>query len=740
MVDTLLNILVEFGGGRGAPENTVVRFLLASFFWAQLAFAAYFQLRKTRERRDAYILIAALFGMTRELTMFAAEYGSHINFWSYSLVFQYYPPFEHALTMLSGLLIGYAFLHYFFSHYRFINTYLVAGSITIIMLFVIIAPAWIDFLHEYPDTLFGAFWGDMAFRVVASILMVIVLLVFAHGAITGISVSLFLWVGMTFLFLDEFLMIFNLATNEIHIAIFAPVRHNLHIWAIPFFVAVYWLDLKHQSEKSALKTEAIIAALGDGLSIHDRDFRVTYQNPQHRKIMGDVIGHFCYEAFHGKSEICEDCEMAPMFRDGKVHVHHTYYKSRDMHAEVTVSPLTGPDGQIIAGIELIRDRSELESSRTQLTSILEIAQDAIISINELQHIIIFNKGAEATFGYSEEEMFGKPLDILIPEKSRKAHRTHVNNFAKSEVDTNQMGPQMNLFGRHKNGSTFPIEATISKLLSNGTIVFTVILRDISIRKNIEKQLQDHSILLEQAVEQKTIEMQSLTERLVRQEKLATVGQISANIAHELRNPLGAIKQVVFYLGRLIEKGEVDKFNEKIDGCLKLINSELDIGDAVITNLLDATRSKSLSPVLVDLEKLTHEAVNSSRLLSMLDIQFQLEPNPFFVFVDVDQFRQVIINLLTNVSQTGKQGVQATVRARVLLDINQTLIQVEDNGPGIEAGVIDKVFEPLFTTRQMGIGLGLSICKQIVENHCGTIVLSNKKAQGTVVEIQLPMSE
>ncbi len=384
--------------------------------------------------------------------------------------------------------------------------------------------------------------------------------------------------------------------------------------------------------------------------------------------------------------------------------------------------------------------SELESSRTRFAGILEIAQDAIISINESQHITIFNKGAEATFGYVEEEILGKPLDILIPEKFHKAHRAHVDSFIESEVDTNQMGPHLNLSGRHKNGSTFPIEATISKLLSKGTTVLTVILRDISIRKNIEEQLQDHNILLEQAVEQKTMEMQGLSERLVRQEKLATVGQISANIAHELRNPLGAIKQVVYYLGRLIEKGKIDRFDEKINDSLELINSELDIASTVITNLLDATQARTLSPALVDLEKLTHEAVNSSRLLRMLDIQFQLEQNPFFIFVDADQFRQVIINLLTNVSQTGKQGVQVTICARVLLDINQTLIQIEDNGPGIEVEVIDKVFEPLFTTREMGTGLGLSICKQIIENHCGTIVLSNKKAQGTVVEIQLPMNK
>ncbi len=383
---------------------------------------------------------------------------------------------------------------------------------------------------------------------------------------------------------------------------------------------------------------------------------------------------------------------------------------------------------------------ELETSRSRFAGILEIAQDAIISISESQHIIIFNEGAEATFGYTEKEVLGRPIDFLIPERFRKDHYKHVNGFAGSDLDTRQMGDGRELFGLHKNGVEFPVEATISKLLSNGVMIFTVIMRDISDRKKTEQQLQEYNISLKKAVDQKELEMQKLNGRLLRQEKLATLGKISGNIAHELRNPLGAINQSVFYLRRLVERGKVDEHIDKFASNLELINSELDSANTVITNLLDATQKKPLTRSLVDMEKLTVETVNNSTLTRTLDIKFQLEPSPFLVDVDPEQFRQIITNLLANAAQNSKDNMQVTIRARFLSDIGQALIQIEDNGPGIVEENINKVFEPLFTTREMGTGLGLSICKQIIENHHGTIVLSNGKKQGTLVEIRLPMKE
>ncbi len=383
---------------------------------------------------------------------------------------------------------------------------------------------------------------------------------------------------------------------------------------------------------------------------------------------------------------------------------------------------------------------ELESSRARFAGILDIAQEAIISINEEQQIVIFNKGAEVVFGYTEAEALGKHLDILIPEKVRTDHRQYIDSFTESDSNTRLMGDRRDLLGLHKNGSVFPIEATISKLLSNGVLILTVILRDITQRKQVEQQLKNHSLLLEQAVEKKTREMLSLSERMARHDKLVTIGKIAGNIAHELRNPLGVINQSVFYLSRLISRGQNETFNDKAASSLALMETELNAANTVISNLLDATRTKEIELQPTDLEKLTRDIANGNMLTHKLNINFELEPAPFIVMVDPDQFRQVISNLLINAMQANAHDLRVTVKASIQVDDNVACIKIEDNGPGMEADTLEKVFEPLYTTRDMGTGLGLSICQQIIAAHAGSININSMPGQGTIVEILIPMEK
>ncbi len=379
---------------------------------------------------------------------------------------------------------------------------------------------------------------------------------------------------------------------------------------------------------------------------------------------------------------------------------------------------------------------ELVSSRARFAGILDIAQEAIVSINKAGEIVIYNKGAVATFGYTEEEALGQPIDMLIPKGARKSHHEHIASFTGSDTDTRLMKSNDSLLALHKDGSIFPIEATISKLLSNGVLILTIILRDISERKHVEQKLANHSLLLEQAVEDKTKEMLDLTERMVRQNRLVTIGKIAGNIAHELRNPLGVINQSVYFLKKLVSRGKIDTLTDKIDKSLSLIETELQSANTVISNLLDATRTKAISYHLTDLEKLTLSTTSATVFTHKLDISFELEPNPFLIMVDPGQFKQVITNLLINAMQANSQDLRVTVIASMLPD-NIASIQIIDNGHGISADTVEMVFEPLYTTREMGTGLGLSICQQIIEGHGGSIKIDDSSDLGTTVEILLP---
>lgn len=132
-------------------------------------------------------------------------------------------------------------------------------------------------------------------------------------------------------------------------------------------------------------------------------------------------------------------------------------------------------------------QGRLRDKQVRIASIVDIANEAIISINEAQRIVIYNKGAENIFGYTPTEVIGQPLDILLPEKFVTAHRAHIVNFAQAEDNVRMMGERQEITGRRKNGAAFPAEASISKLEVDGEQVFTVVLRDITRRKRIEEE-------------------------------------------------------------------------------------------------------------------------------------------------------------------------------------------------------------------------------------------------------------
>jgi signal transduction histidine kinase len=152
--------------------------------------------------------------------------------------------------MISGVLAGFAFMLYFLDWTKFSRLFVTVGLITIAILYMITAPLWVSFMHANPGAPFGSFWGDMAFRVAASFLMGTVIVCFYMGNRARKHIPLPLFAGFSFLFLDEFLMVLNLLSNEVHADIYAPIRHNLHIWAIPFFPAVYWAELNARLRRS----------------------------------------------------------------------------------------------------------------------------------------------------------------------------------------------------------------------------------------------------------------------------------------------------------------------------------------------------------------------------------------------------------------------------------------------------------------------------------------------------------
>jgi signal transduction histidine kinase len=247
----------------------------------------------------------------------------------------------------------------------------------------------------------------------------------------------------------------------------------------------------------------------------------------------------------------------------------------------------------------------------------------------------------------------------------------------------------------------------------------------------DERISRSNDVLEQAVADKTQEMRVLADRLVRQEQLAAIGQISGSIAHELRNPLGAIKQSVYFLNR-----RLDQPDEKVQRHLELIDSELEETNRVITNLLDMTRLRPISAEKVDLTAVIEEAVQRCAIPPDVSVHTSIADQPFMVEVDPLQLRQVLINLITNARQSMPEGGRIDVTVESLSDERYTIC-VADNGCGITEEAKTHVLEPLFTTRSSGTGLGLSLCRQIIETHGGALSLASQVGIGTTISVELP---
>ena len=226
------------------------------------------------------------------------------------------------------------------------------------------------------------------------------------------------------------------------------------------------------------------------------------------------------------------------------------------------------------------------------------------------------------------------------------------------------------------------------------------------------------------------ELKKVRDGLVTTTRLAAIGQISASIAHDLRNPLGAASNAIYYLRHGSTK-DVSKTAEY----LEIIDEEIGVANRIIGKLLETARDREPAKKAVDLGRAVEEVFHAAHGAEQMRCRMALCPDPFLVQADPDQLRQVIGNLLSN-------AVQATKgRGEFFVDASRgpegDTILFRDTGPGIPPEIRQSVFEPLVTGRRHGTGLGLTICREIVRRHGGTIETIDHEEGGAAFQIRLP---
>ncbi len=255
-------------------------------------------------------------------------------------------------------------------------------------------------------------------------------------------------------------------------------------------------------------------------------------------------------------------------------------------------------------------------------------------------------------------------------------------------------------------------------------------RDITDRVITERELEKYRHSLESLVSERTRELEATQKELLQQERLATIGRLVATVSHELRNPLGAVRNAAYYLQRKAPANE-PRWRQQLD----VIEKEINSADKIIGDLLETTRAKL--PVIqdVNLSSLIRQVFESCAGEQDIVFEYHADPVDLLLAADLDHLRQVLINLVTNSVQATGPGGRVAVAAYQEGEWN--VITVSDNGPGVAAEHREQVFEPLFTTKSKGNGLGLWICREIVERHGGSLKLSGDSEGGATFTMRLP---
>lgn len=351
--------------------------------------------------------------------------------------------------------------------------------------------------------------------------------------------------------------------------------------------------------------------------------------------------------------------------------------------------------------------SREDEATSRWKAVIASAVDGILVIDSQGRIEAFNPAAERLFGYRESEILGQNVRILMPPPYRDEHDRYLTNYLESGIPK-IIGKGREVTGLRRDGTTFPLHLSVGEMVVGGERKFTGILHDLSERVRIEGQLRE-------------------------QTALARLGEMAAVLAHEVKNPLAAIRAAVQTLsqasaggGRMSDVGQ--QIVGRIDALTELMQELL----LFARPPQPRTAQVALSPLIESTVRFVQDDPGLAR------VRIDVEGAAPAVAADPELLKIVLLNLLIN----SAQAMQGEGRIVVVLDAEAAMcrLTVRDSGPGIPDDLRDKIFQPFFTTKRGGTGLGLATARRLVEAHGGTIACDPVAGRGASVSLRLPLAD
>jgi PAS domain S-box-containing protein len=371
---------------------------------------------------------------------------------------------------------------------------------------------------------------------------------------------------------------------------------------------------------------------------------------------------------------------------------------------------------------------DLRSSEEKHRVIVEAAHDVVVSMDEKGAILLANPATRRIFGYDPVEIVGKPMTMLMPEMMRKLHENGFRRYlATGKRHLNWQGVEVT--AQRKDGQEFPVEVSFGELTSDGHKVFTGFIRDISERKQAEDRLR--------ASERN---LQTTQAELARVSRLTTMGELAASIAHEVNQPLTAVINNGSACLRLLANNNLEP--EVLRRALEGIIADGTRASTVLARIRAFIKKEPAEKSELDINEVIQEVlVLAGRELYENQVlpDHQLKTDLPSVLADRVQLQQVLLNLIMN----GIEAMAAVTDRPRLLGVQSridesgdVLVAVSDSGTGFGLE-LDRVFNPFFTTKANGMGMGLSISRSLVESHGGRLWAAPNSPHGAVFSFTLP---